>query len=169
MAYEATEVPVVRSQDGIRRLLMRRAGAKLAFISDPPREGFEAVVEIDAAPYRVRVMATTRPAPLTKNRRHYRRGVVGEKETTDRFRQEWAERETRRIWRVLFYHLKSVFEAADSGVMEFRELMLPYIILRDGRTIADIMVPKLSTLVQTDPARLLCDVNRQTVRTSAEG
>jgi hypothetical protein len=162
MAYESTKVPVTQSQDGIRRLLMTRAGAKLAFISDPPREGFEAVVQIDDVPYRIRVMAVVTAAPLTKKRHHYRYGVVGEKETTDRFRQQWTEDETRRIWRVLFYHLKSVFEAADSGVMEFRELMLPYIVLRDGRTIADIVVPKLSTLAQTDPSRLLCDVNKQT-------
>jgi len=79
---------------------MAREGAKLAFISDPPREGFEAVVQIDGGPYRIRVMATVSDAPLTKKRHHYRRGVVGEKKTTDRFRQEWAERETRRIWRI---------------------------------------------------------------------
>ena len=139
---------------------MARSGSKIAFISDPPGEGFEAVVQIDGVPYRVRITATTKPAPLTKKRRHYRYGIVGEKETTERFREAWMESETRRIWRVLFYHLKSVFEAADTGVMEFRELMLPYIVMKNGRTVADTLVPRLPELIQMDPGRLLMDRNK---------
>jgi hypothetical protein len=65
------------------------------------------------------------------------------------------EREERRIWRVIYYHLKSVFEAADSGVMEFRELMLPYIQIADGRTIAEAVLPQLENAIAGNPSRML--------------
>ena len=42
---------------------------------------------------------------------------------------------------------KSVFEAADTGVMEFRELMLPYIVMADGMTISERVLPMLDGAV----------------------
>jgi len=65
------------------------------------------------------------------------------------------EEEARRVWRVLFYHLKSVYEAANSGVMEFRELMLPYIVTHDGHTVAEHILPKLAGAIAGNPSRLL--------------
>jgi len=66
-----------------------------------------------------------------------------------------AERDLRRIWRVLFFHLKSVFEAAASGVLEFREMMMPYVVVKDGRTIAQHILPNLSTAIEGRPERML--------------
>lgn len=140
MAYEKTEVPVARSQEGIRKLIMSRKGGKVAFISEPPREGFAAFVEIDAVPYQIRIFGTCRPNPVHR---------------TVKQQESFRQAEERRIWRVLFFHLKSVFEAADSGVMEFRELMLPYIVTKSGRTIAEQIVPNLSKAVEMNPARML--------------
>jgi hypothetical protein len=74
-------------------------------------EGFEAKVIIDGAATVVRIMAwVKRDAP------------------------RFVEQGERCIWRVLFYYLKSVFEAADTGVMEFRRLILPtsFFVTRDG-------------------------------------
>jgi hypothetical protein len=154
MAYENTEVPVSMSQEGIRRLIMSRKGGKVAFISDPPSEGFTAVVEIDGLPYQIRLMGVCREAPQEKERK-YKGRTVATKDTTDKFRQQFQQGEERRIWRVLYYHLKSVFEAADSGVMEFRELMLPYIITKSGRTIAEQLLPHLAEAIERNPSRLL--------------
>jgi hypothetical protein len=154
VAYDNTEVPVSRSQEGIRKLIMQRRGGKVAFISDPPSEGFTAVVEIDGLPYQIRLMGVCREAPQEKARM-YKGRKIATKDTTDRFRQQFTEGEERRIWRVLYYHLKSVFEAADSGVMEFKELILPYIITKSGRTIAEQLLPHLAEAIERNPSRLL--------------
>ena len=154
MAYESTEVPVSRSQEGIRKLIMSRKGGKVAFISDPPREGFSAIVEIDGLPYQIRIFGVCRQAPQQKSRR-MRGRIVGTKYTTEKFQEQFRMSEERRIWRVLYYHVKSVFEAADSGVMEFRELMLPYIVTKDGQTIAEHIIPRLANAIESNPARLL--------------
>jgi hypothetical protein len=130
MAYEGTQVAVPKSQQKIRDMLLRHKGGSVAFISDPPLEGFQAVVKIDEKPYAIKIMATLRE-------------------------KREPEQEMRRIWRVLYHHMKSIFEAADSGVMEFRELMLPYIMTNDGKTVAEHILPKLDAALAGRPDRLL--------------
>lgn len=137
MAYETTEVPVIKSQLKIREMIMKHGGFGIAFISerDPQgkvhsSEGFHAKVLIDKRPYAVKVMAKVKPA----------RDI---------------EQEERRIWRVLFHHMKSVFESADSGVMEFRELMLPYMVNSTGQTIAEMILPRIDQSL--DASRILTE------------
>lgn len=142
MAYDKTSVSVSKSQDGIRKLIMARKGSKIAFVSDPPREGFQASVLIDGLPYQIRIFGTVEDDSSSR---------------TAKQRDNYVDQEHRRIWRVLFYHLKSVFEAADSGVMEFRELMLPYIVTKSGKTVAEWIVPDLAHAVNINPARMLGD------------
>lgn len=132
MAYEDTVVPVNRSQEKIRALILANKGTGIAFISesDPPTEGFQAKVSIDGVGYTIRIQAKLKKA-------------------------RDAEQERRRVWRVLFHHLKDIFEAANSGVMDFRELMMPYIVTNDGRTVAECILPKLEAAISGNPARLL--------------
>ena len=150
MAYEGTEVQVSQSQEGIRKLIMARKGGRVAFITDLHREGFTTIVEIDGAPYQIRIFRVCRE-PQLKRQRAYR----GSKEMTAKQIEAFQVSEERRIWRVLYYHVKTVFEAADSGVMEFRELMLPYIVTKSGQTISEQILPMLSQAVERNPARLL--------------
>lgn len=140
MAYEKTEVAVSKSQDGIRKLIMGRKGSKIAFISDPPREGFQAEVLIDTMSYSIRIFGEVKGKNPGR---------------TEKQKDAWTEQEHRRIWRVLFYHLKSVFEAADSGVMEFRDIMLPYLVTGNGKTVAECIVPNLSKIISSSPMLLL--------------
>lgn len=131
MAYENTVVAVTKSQDKIRQLIMKNKGTGVAFVSEPPMEGFQAKVLIDGQTYTIRIQAE-----IKQGRRD-------------------PEKEGRRIWRVLFHHLKDIFEASNSGVMEFRELILPYIVTNDGRTVAQCILPKLDLAIQGRPERML--------------
>lgn len=133
MAYENTEVPVAKSQQKLRELLIKNKGGRVAFISDPPSEGFQAVVPIDGKEYSIRIMATCKA----------------------KSNQRAVEQEERRVWRVLFHHMKGIFEASASGVMEFREMMLPYIITNDGRTVGECILPKLDAALANRMDRLL--------------
>lgn len=131
MAYENTAVPIDKSQGHIRKLLTSRGGTGIAFVSQPPHEGMEAMIPIDGVTYKIRIAAK----------------VPGDSRD--------AERDMRRIWRVLFFHLKAVFEAAASGVLEFREMMMPYVVTKDGRTIGQHILPNLSTAIEGKPERML--------------
>lgn len=151
MAYEHTEVAVPKSQDGIRKMIMAHKGFGVAFISEkdpegklPSREGFHAKVMIKEKPYEVRITANLKAA----NANRY---------DSDSRKAAFVEQEERRVWRVLYHHLKSVFEAADTGVMEFRELMLPYIVMPSGGTIAEYILPQLDAKLAGEPSRLLSE------------
>jgi len=147
MAYEKTAVNVAKSQDQIRKLVLTNNGTGVAFVSQPPQEGFEAMVPIDGKTYNVRISATVKASNSKATGRYYR-GVW--RPAVDK-----ADAEARRIWRVLFYHMKSVYEATNSGVMEFRELMLPYIVTKDNRTVAEHILPKLDLAIAGRPERML--------------
>jgi hypothetical protein len=131
VAYENTVVAVPKSQDKIRQLIMKNKGTGIAFISQPPMEGFQAMMPIDGQTYTIRISA-------------YLKG--GRRD---------PEKEAKRIWRVLFHHLKDIFEASNSGVMEFRELILPYIVTKDGKTVAQHILPKLDSAINGNPERML--------------
>jgi hypothetical protein len=140
MAYEATAVAVSKSQEQLRKLIMGHKGFAFAAVSERAngleqtvnQEGFHAQVAIDGKTYSIRVMAKLKSPP---------------KYSSDNQKARFNEQEERRIWRVLYYHMKSVFEAADTGVMEFRELMLPYVVVGDGRTISQHILPRLDEMV----------------------
>ena len=145
MAYEDTSVPVSRSQEALRKLIYAHKGTGVMFVSHPPQEGFEAMMEIGGKPYHIRISATCKDC--TKDKNGWTRsagGLVTAK-----------EQEERRVWRVLYYHMKAQFEAADSGVVSLERLIMPYVVMRDGRTLADAIMPRIDELIVTDPTRML--------------
>lgn len=130
MAYDKTKVPISLSQSAIRKLIYSHKGTGVSFVSQPPKEGFEALVTLNEIAYHIRVMAIVKKA-------------------ADR------EREERRVWRVLFHHLKSMFEAADSGVIAVEDIIMPYVVTPDGRTISEHVKPKLAEMRNLTHDRLL--------------
>ncbi len=145
MAYENTEVEVSKSQDSIRKLIYAHKGTGLMLISRPPQEGFEAFIEIEKTPYHVRIMATCKDASKDKN------GWSRENNALVKA----IDQENRRVWRVLYWHLKAMFEAADSGVIDIRDVVMPYVVLKDGMTLADHIQPHMAELMTMDTRRLL--------------
>jgi hypothetical protein len=146
MAYDRTEVAVSKSQDEMRRLIYSHQGTALVLVSQPPREGFEAMLLIEKMSYHIRVMATCKTVPW----------VVKGLKRSGRAYAHAVEQENRRVWRVLYWHLKALFEAADSGVIDVRTIVMPYVVLKDGRTLAEHVIPRMPELMNiTDTARLL--------------
>ena len=145
MAYDKTEVAVAKSQDSIRKIIYSHRGTGLMLVSRPPHEGFEAFVEIEKQPYHIRVMAICKD--VSKDRNGWAR--------TTSAHNNAKEQELRRVWRVLFWHLKAMFEAADSGVIDIRNVIMPYVVLKDGMTLSDHIMPKMDILMTMEPSRLL--------------
>jgi hypothetical protein len=145
MAYENTLVAVSKSQEQIRRMILDNGGTGIAFVSQPPMEGFEAMIEIDGATYKIRISAEVK---IPEKKRRSRYGVY-------KSDSQISDNASRRVWRVLFFYLKSVYEASSSGVMDFRQLVMPYVVTKDNRTIADHILPNLSKAISGNPERLL--------------
>lgn len=147
MAYESTDVAVSKSQDQIRKLIYAHKGTGLMLLSQPPREGFEGMIELAETPYHIRIMATCKTVSRTRKQ--------GWGQKTEVQYAADVDQENRRVWRVLYWHLKAMFEAADSGVIDIRDVIMPYVVLRDGMTLADHIKPQMKNLMNLDPARLL--------------
>lgn len=148
MAYENTEVGVSKSQESIRKVIYSHKGTGLMLLSQPPREGFEAMVVIGDLPYHIRIMATCRTA--FKDGYGY---SIRDVNSTAYVKKR--EQEERRVWRVLYWHLKAMFEAADSGVIDIRDVIMPYVVTRDGRTLSEIIKPQMAQIMTVDTSRLL--------------
>jgi len=144
VAYEKTDVSISKSQEGIRRLVYSHKGTGVSFISRPPREGFEAMVTINDLAYHIRIMATCRTVPKPGYK----------------FTASGIEQEERRVWRVLYWHIKAMFEAADSGVIDIRDVIMPYVVTRDGRTLSEHIIPQMEETMSIEPGRLLAAVNK---------
>jgi hypothetical protein len=140
MAYDRTEVAVSKSQDGIRQLIKLHHGTGIMFISHPPREGFEVMIALKDVQYHLRIMATSRD--ISKDKFGARRSQSALIYA--------ADQEDRRVWRVLYWHLKAIFEAADSGVIDIRDVILPYVVMPDGHTVSEHIVPQMEKLPLPD-------------------
>ena len=123
MAYEYTIVSVDKTQGAIRKLMMTHGAFNIAFASalEPRMEGFQATVTLDGKPYGMRVAVPVK----------------------DKKNEKFQDQESRRVWRVLYHHMKAVFEAGDSGVIDIRELLLPFLVTTDGRTMGQRILQDL--------------------------
>lgn len=146
MSYDSTKVPIAQSQAAIRNLIYAHDGTAVNFLSQRPREGFEALVTLRGDAYHIRVMATCAHIDEISPQ--------GKRRGQDALRS-LREAEERRVWRVLFWHLKAMFEAADSGVIDMRDVIMPYVVTPDGRTLAEHIAPRMKEIQTLDPAKLL--------------
>ena len=129
MSYEHTYIAPEKSQNQIKRLIMAHGGTNVSFGSsvEPQRmEGFRATVFIEQKPYGIKVAVPIR----------------------DRKNAKLQDQEERRVWRVLYHHMKAIFEAADSGVIDIRELLLPFFVTRDGRTVGQIVTEDFQKAIE---------------------
>ncbi len=131
--YNASSVAVAKSQEKIRRLILDHGGKGIAFISEPPREGFESQILIDEKYYHIRISVVCRKTDNPKKQ----------------------EQEERRVWRVLYHHMKDVYVASESGVFEFRVLMMPFVVTQSGKTIAEHIMPNLDKAISGNSVKLL--------------
>lgn len=129
-AYAQTAVAPEKSQNAIKKLLISHGASNVAFASatEPVvMEGLRATVVLDGRPYGVKIAV---PVSVYNGKRRRSPGRIAEQQ----------EQAVRRVWRVLFHHIKAIFEAADSGVIDIRELLLPFLVTKDGRTVGQIVM-----------------------------
>jgi len=57
--------------------------------------------------------------------------------------------------RVLYIFLKGAFEAIENGIITAEQLFLPWLVGRDGRTVGDVIAPRLPELMNESAVALL--------------
>lgn len=130
-AYSGTSVPVEKSQAEIRASLRAYGADHFAFSESP---GYAEVGFTHAGlAVRMRVAITPMPADEAAALARKRRVSAASLMTL-----ELAER---RVWRILYWLLKTRMEAIDAGVETFAEAFLAHIVHPDsGHTVYETMV-----------------------------
>lgn len=129
-----TEVSVEKSRAEIERLVMRYGAT--GFIS-----GWLANRSTVAFEMKDRRLRFVLPLPSKdENQFLYARGWKRRSESAAL--EKW-EQACRQKWRALLLSIKAKLEAVESGIASFDQEMMPYVVLPDGQTIAETILPGL--------------------------
>jgi hypothetical protein len=133
VAYETTTVPVEKSQSDLRKLL-RGYGAEGYQFGEVTRAGTTwASVQFAHEGYMVRMRVPLKPPDTEELRKRAKRART---KTLENLYEEATDQEARRVWRVLYWNLKSRMEAVEEEVETFLEAFLAHVVNQaTGRTV----------------------------------
>jgi hypothetical protein len=131
-----TKVTVDRSIAELRGIVSRHGGRNFSVTEDDesPRPAVAVLFAIDAKWVRFRQEMPARVAGFDGTGR----GLAA--------RRDRRESEVRRRWRVLVLRVKARLEEYRSGLSPFDEVLLPYCVLPDNRTVAEALGPQLEAV-----------------------
>lgn len=129
MAYETTTVPVSKSQEQIRTVLVKHGAEKFSFGEQmtSPLDGIAGSVGVEFVydQTAVRMVASLHSPDVDEvTAKAGRSRTKGELEVE----REMVEQEAMRVWRVLHWCIKTRMEAIEEGLETFEQSFLPHIV-----------------------------------------
>lgn len=113
--YASTEVPISKSQDELRQMLMKFGAEQFTFGQGPDWAGLEFVHE----GHLVRMRCPLRSYDAKMASRPHKKTLTPE---------TWPEAEGRRIWRVLVWSVKARLVAVDEGLETVEQAFLAHMV-----------------------------------------
>jgi hypothetical protein len=148
---DGTTVSVINSRIEVEKIILKYAGqgAELAYMQ---REGSADIV-FAAHGRRVRF---TLPLPTLDEAK---KGAMGKRDYYEikdvGRRQAWVERESMRRWRCLVLAVKAKLEVVESGIASFEEEFAANIVLPDGKTVGELIIPAIARAYETGAGMLM--------------
>jgi hypothetical protein len=137
-----TSVSSEQSQAEIRKTLTRYGATKFAYLEEEER----AAIMFEIANRRIRFVL---PLPNRKDPRFWKTPGRKIQRTSDAAFKEW-EQSCRQRWRALALAIKAKLEAVESGIATFEEEFLSYIIMPDGQTVGEHVLPNIEKAYLTN-------------------
>ena len=131
---EKTKVSPGNSKVEIERILTRYGAGQFAYGSGPKR----AMVGFSIDKWYVRFIL---PLPNPKDKQFWTT-PTGRSRGSDAAAREY-DQEIRRLWRALALTIKSKLETVQSGILTFQEEFMANIVLSDGKTISQHVLPRI--------------------------
>jgi hypothetical protein len=131
-----TSVPVERSKSQIEALLTKHGaeGYHTGWQAPTPNDPGWDAVEFAWKGKVIRFRISRPTAKQLASRRRSGRDI-----------QRALEQQSRSRWRVLFLVIKAKLEAVEAGVSVFEEEFMSFIVTASGRTVGEILLPRLSS------------------------
>jgi hypothetical protein len=144
---EGTSVPMERSRAEIERVLLRYGASDFAYRTNPRHAEIAFVVE--STTVRLGVDFPDANAP------EFSRTPTGRVRRAAGAASEAWEAEVRRLWRALSLVIRAKLEAVESGISTFEREFMADIVMKNGHTLGEAILPRLSEAVTS--GRLLGD------------
>lgn len=122
-----TSVPIDRSQAEIKKILTKYGATAFAFAE----QSSQAVVMFEIASLRIKFVL---PVPI-QGKQKTKSGAMMNKEQIAQF--------TRSRWRSLALAIKAKLECVESGIATIQQEFLSHVVLPNGRTVGDAMIPQI--------------------------
>ena len=152
MAYQTTKVPIARSQEAIRKLLMNFGvrGIQMSEDFESRQINIRFAKEINRNMRTVNVTMTIPEAPVSKRKRvtRYSRGKI----VYGKLQSEKQEQMARATYRALHDWLKAQFVAVEYGLLTFEDVFLSHFEWMIGgqmSTVGALIKPKLDAPLLT--------------------
>ncbi len=139
---KSTRVPVSRSKNEIERTLVKYGADDI--MMGTSKRGSLAFVAFQIEGRNVR-MNLPLPSPDDKE---FTKTATGMNRSESELVRRW-EQACRQRWRVLGLFVKAQLEVVANGIMSIDEAFLPWVLLPDGRTIGEHVLPDLSRMLET--------------------
>lgn len=151
-----TSVSIARSRTEVEAILRRYGASGFRYGWYNEHEAMHEQVEFVAAGRLIRF--TLRMPP--KDARQFTHTPTGLRRTRESAVREW-EQSCRQRWRALVLAIRAKLEAVESGISEFEEEFLAFIVdPATGRTVSETIRPQLAASYETrsgQPLLLSCD------------
>lgn len=131
---EGTDVPVEKTRMEIERVLRKYGADQFVSGYEPHRAAIMFVLRKRHVRFDIAI-----PDSSDKQFHYTGRGVW----RTQAQRENAAQAEERRLWRVLLLTLKAKLEAVDAGLMPFDQEFLAHIVLPSGQTTFEWLGPQI--------------------------
>jgi hypothetical protein len=134
---DKTEVSSERSQAEIRGIINRYGAMRFATLDEPGR----AVIMFEVLDRRIRFSL---PLPDIADAEFDVDGRKHRRNREERYRV-W-EQACRQRWRALALCIKAKLEAVETGIATFEEEFLNYVVLADGKTVGEHVIPRVAEI-----------------------
>lgn len=141
MAYESTTVPVSKSQEQIRNVLVKHGAERFNFGEQmtSPVEGMAGSIGVEFVFENTAVRMVAQLKAPDAEEIEAKAGRSRTKTELD-VRREFVEQEAMRVWRVLHWCIKTRMEAIEEGLETFEQSFLPHIVdPASQRTLWDLL------------------------------
>lgn len=142
MAYaKGTVVSIDKSKTELKRIIYNNGGSNYRYAESE----HEAMVAFAKENRMIRFVVSF-PPPDDKRFTH-----TPNRHTKRSSAQAYVEyeAETRRRWRALILTIKSKFEVVESGIATFEQEFMPYILLPNKQTVAEVVIPMIEDAYNT--------------------
>jgi hypothetical protein len=149
-----TSVPVQRTRQEIETLLSRYGATSTAFINDPTESHVAFMVNGRRVRFTLKL-----PNKADRAFTHTRRAgsSIERPRSTTAIEASW-EQACRSSWRALLLVIKANLEAVEAEILTFEQAFLPFLMLDDGTTVGERVIPEYTAAIEGKPFRPLMEL-----------